>query len=120
MVVDSPAVWLAEMRKIEPAPPTPGSRAWPAGESETDTTWESLMERSFIELSAQGEQAAAAKTITDHVNWDRYLSLIQGRVAFVPIKFNGPPKQNTPRGSFAARTLNAERAMPNNPHISRP
>ena len=27
--------------------------------------------------------------ITDHVNWDRYLALIQGRTSFAPIKFNG-------------------------------
>jgi hypothetical protein len=33
--------------------------------------------------------SASAKQITDHVSWDRYLALIQGRVAFGPIKFNG-------------------------------
>jgi hypothetical protein len=49
------------------------------------------MDRSYIEVSATGEADAAgvAKQITDHVNWDRYLSLIQGRTAFAPIKFNG-------------------------------
>ena len=49
------------------------------------------MERSYIEVSADGRgaEAISAKQITDHVNWDRYLSLIQGRVAYAPIKFNG-------------------------------
>jgi hypothetical protein len=31
----------------------------------------------------------AAKNITDHSSWDRYLSLIQGRTSYAPIKFNG-------------------------------
>ena len=53
------------------------------------------MERSYIELSAPAgpgsdpSTAEQLKQIQDHVNWDRYLSLIQGRAAFGPIKFNG-------------------------------
>jgi alpha-L-fucosidase 2 len=50
------------------------------------------MERSYVEVTAASNTSAAAaeaKQITDHVNWDRYLSLVQGRVAFGPIKFNG-------------------------------
>ena len=31
----------------------------------------------------------AAVNITTHAAWDRYLSTIQGRQAFAPIKFNG-------------------------------
>jgi hypothetical protein len=35
------------------------------------------------------ESSKKARFVADHVNWDRYLSLIQGRTAFAPIKFNG-------------------------------
>ena len=45
---------------------------------------------SFIEVTANDPtKAEQAHQITDHVNWDRYLSLIQGRTAYAPIKFNG-------------------------------
>ena len=47
------------------------------------------MERSYVQVTAAGSQATTAKAITDHVIWDRYLSLIQGRASFAPIKFNG-------------------------------
>ena len=51
------------------------------------------MERSYIEVTAVGGSNAssqrAARQIQDHVSWDRYLSLIQGRAGFAPIKFNG-------------------------------
>ena len=36
-----------------------------------------------------GFQVLALKQITNHVAYDRYLSLIQGRAAFGIIKFNG-------------------------------
>jgi len=43
-----------------------------------------------VQVTASNKSnAASAKQITDHVNWDRYLSLAQGRVSYGPIKFNG-------------------------------
>jgi hypothetical protein len=79
---DSPAVWTTEISKISPAPPASGAKSPSPAGSETPTTWEEIMDRSYIEVTANGTNAAVAKLITDHVNWDRYLSLIQGRVAF--------------------------------------
>ena len=40
---------------------------------------------------AQGgaPRRTAAENITTHAAWDRYLSLIQGRSSYAPIKFNG-------------------------------
>ena len=49
-----------------------------------------VMSRSYVEVTANDpKKAEQAQQITDHVNWDRYLSLIQGRTAYAPIKFNG-------------------------------
>ena len=85
--VDDPAIWIAEIAKVTTAPPGTPS---PPGETETQTTWEEINDRSYIQLTGRdAESAASAKQITDHVNWDRYLALVQGRVAFGPIKFNG-------------------------------
>jgi hypothetical protein len=54
------------------------------------TDWSEIMERGYIELTAPaGKNDTVPKQITDHINYDRYLSLIQGRAAFGPIKFNG-------------------------------
>ena len=86
MVVDDPSTWLSEVAKVTPAPSAASAEALG---KETATSWSEISERSYIELSGSGANAATAKKITDHVNWDRYLSLIQGRVAFAPIKFNG-------------------------------
>ena len=86
MVVDDPSTWLSEVAKVTPAPSAASADALG---KETATSWSEISERSYIELSGSGANAATAKKITDHVNWDRYLSLIQGRVAFAPIKFNG-------------------------------
>ena len=86
MVVDDPSTWLSEVAKVTPAPSAASADAFG---KETATSWSEISERSYIELSGSGANAATAKKITDHVNWDRYLSLIQGRVAFAPIKFNG-------------------------------
>ena len=63
-----------------------------------EATWEQLWDRSFVQVSAPSSGDGAppatpgdddAKLITDHVNWDRFLNVIQGRNAFAPIKFNG-------------------------------
>ena len=84
----SEASWLTALNALTPAPaPAPAGVA----------TWDSIMQRSYIEVTAPkngstppaAAAVTAAKAITDHVNWDRYLSLIQGRAARAPIKFNG-------------------------------
>lgn len=82
----------AHAGKIKPAPPVSGAATPPGSSTETPTTWQEIMERSYVQVTAAAgsQQAkAAAKAITDHVTWDRYLSLIQGRASFAPIKFNG-------------------------------
>ena len=76
--VASPEDWLAAVATVEPA------------KVRGATTWSKLNERSYVRLTGTDATSnASAKAITDHVNWDRYLALIQGRVAFAPIKFNG-------------------------------
>ena len=59
-------------------------------------TWLTLWNRSFVYVqpAAQGQEgqqelAAAARNISDHISWNRYLALIQGRRAFTPTKWNG-------------------------------
>jgi hypothetical protein len=59
-------------------------------------TWDTLWNRSFVYVQpAVGWQedqqrfAAAAHNISDHITWNRYLALIQGRRAFTPTKWNG-------------------------------
>ena len=48
------------------------------------------MDRSYVEVTAANASSAkSAKQITDHANWDRYLTLIQGQKAYAPVKFNG-------------------------------
>lgn len=94
LMVEQPSTFLSELAKISPAPPMSETSmrktSTSADDKETPTTWTEIMDRSYIQLSASGgPDAVAAKQITDHVNWDRYLSLIQGRAAFAPIKFNG-------------------------------
>lgn len=91
------ASWLQELAKIRPAASTPA----PCGghcthlddQALCNTSWGEIMSRSFIEVTAAAGGTAAdtasAKQITDHVNWDRYLALVQGRMAYAPIKFNG-------------------------------
>jgi len=80
-----PQKWISEVLKIRPAASTSSPT-----ELETQTTWEEINDRSYIQLSSTDpSQNATAKMITDHVNWNRYLALIQGRVAYAPIKFNG-------------------------------
>ena len=92
------SAWLEVVATVPPAPATAaaGTCHTPAGRASgraCTTSWEDLMERSYIEVTAAGDANAsehlAAKRITDHVSWDRYLSLIQGRAGFGPIKFNG-------------------------------
>ena len=90
MMVESPSQFTTELAKIESAPPASDATTPGVSSRETSTTWAEIMERSYIEVRGKGPiQAAVAKAITDHVTWDRYLSLIQGRVSFAPIKFNG-------------------------------
>ena len=93
------SAWLEAIGTVRPARPGPATagachtRAGRASGRACATSWEELMERSYIEVTAaSGADASehlAAKRITDHVSWDRYLSLIQGRAGFGPIKFNG-------------------------------
>ena len=59
-------------------------------------TWLTLWNRSFVYVqpATQGQEeqqelAAAARNISDHISWNRYLALIQGRRAFTPTKWNG-------------------------------
>lgn len=57
------------------------------------------MTRSYVEVTpnmvgnngggAMGTEDNSAEAITDHINWDRYLNLIQGRVSYSAVKFNG-------------------------------
>ena len=102
--------WLQEVAKITPAPQAPGQdpmRCHPTSDDQATcaTTWGEVMDRSYIQVTPassttpsatspyepDGHQdgAATAKQLLDHINWDRYLNLIQGRVAYAPIKFNG-------------------------------
>jgi hypothetical protein len=84
----TPTSWLDAIGKVTPAPPA--SPSDPVACADCPTTWEEVTSRSYVEVTANdGELALQAKQITDHVNWDRYLNIIQGRAAFAPIKFNG-------------------------------
>lgn len=40
------------------------------------------------------------RQVLDHCHWDRYLTLVQARTAFAPIKFNGQAftSNNTGKG----------------------
>ena len=61
--------------------------------------WREITERSYIQVTDRGSAGGArtadksartaAENITTHAAWDRYLSIIQGRRAYAPIKFNG-------------------------------
>jgi hypothetical protein len=100
--------WLAAIETVKPATAAAGGR------TPSHTSWPALMERSYIELTAAAgasnttATAAAAKQITDHVVWDRYLSLIQGRAAAAPIKFNGQMfVANQPGKGWDARSWGA-------------
>jgi hypothetical protein len=81
--IDAPTEgsWLAALNQLTPPPAEM-------------LTWVDLMERSYVEVTANAESIGrgddgSAKQITDHINWDRYLSLVQGRSSRAPIKFNG-------------------------------
>eukprot|EP00040_Diaphanoeca_grandis_P035429 m.222904 g.222904 ORF g.222904 m.222904 type:complete len:925 (-) comp33386_c2_seq2:269-3043(-) len=92
--------WLDAIKTVVPSPSSTSSSS---SSSDSDgvndcgsqracpTTWDELLERSYIELTAPpgSNDTTTPKQITDHVNWDRHLALIQGRAAFAPIKFNG-------------------------------
>ncbi len=97
--VEDPQTWVTEIDKIVPASPPSSSYSY-RDEPEVFTTWDALWDRSFIELNNSttttrigddddDDDDDDVRKINDHVNWDRYLSLIQGRVSFAPIKFNG-------------------------------
>ena len=85
------SAWLDAIETVQPAPTS--SPASSCSDGRDCTTWGELLERSYIELTSANQSDAAAvasaKQITDHVVYDRYLSLIQGRAAFGIIKFNG-------------------------------
>ena len=83
--------WISEMAKVTPyVPPLNGSTPAVQDAPEHPTSWDVIWDRSYAEVTAaDASEAALAQQITSHVNWDRYLALIQGRVAFAPIKFNG-------------------------------
>jgi hypothetical protein len=101
----TPAEWTAAIVKLRPAPAAAasspvdctrgGTAAW-GSRAACGTTWEEIMGRNYIQVeSISGDKArrgsvrSAATNITTHAAWDRYLSIIQGRSSFAPIKFNG-------------------------------
>ena len=60
------------------------------------TTWDEITDRSYVQVverRSAGEGShptrTAARNISTHAAWDRYLSIIQGRSSYAPIKFNG-------------------------------
>eukprot|EP01052_Picozoa_sp_SAG31_P029885 SAG31_NODE_3012_length_4788_cov_2.735125_4_plen_558_part_00 len=62
------------------------------------TTWEEIIGRNYIQVeevqstsveTTRGIERTSAENITTHAVWDRYLSIIQGRTSYAPIKFNG-------------------------------
>ena len=81
-----------------------GTAAWTEGAG-CATTWQEIMERSYVQVeeisggeltsatvSEQGDHSrSAAENITTHAVWDRYLSLIQGRSGYAPIKVGFVP-----------------------------
>lgn len=85
--------WLDQIGKVTAAPPaSPTSPVGCSGghSAPCATTWDEVSSRSYIEVTAADPTAAVAATqITNHVAWDRYLSLIQGRRGYAPLKFNG-------------------------------
>jgi hypothetical protein len=72
-------------------------------------SWRELTERSYIQVTpSQGyPNDTTAKQITDHVVWDRYLSLIQTRVGYAPVKFNGQMFTAKSEGSWDQRSWGA-------------
>lgn len=57
--------------------------------------WASVWNRSYVAITSTSD-SANAKAVTDHCNWDRFLSMAQGRSSFAPIKFNGQVSSLTP------------------------
>lgn len=99
-----PTTWRATIDKLQPAPaPADGAlpinckRGGTAAWTEVAgcaTTWEEIVARSYVQVEEVTSETvdhsrSAAENITTHAVWDRYLSLIQGRSAYAPIKFNG-------------------------------
>ena len=76
----TPTAWLDAIGRVSPGPPP--SPSDPVSCDDCPTTWDEVMSRSYIEVTAAEPQwTLQAKQITDHVNWDRYLNLIQGRTS---------------------------------------
>eukprot|EP01065_Artemidia_motanka_P037917 TRINITY_DN46809_c0_g1_i1.p1 TRINITY_DN46809_c0_g1~~TRINITY_DN46809_c0_g1_i1.p1 ORF type:complete len:868 (+),score=251.77 TRINITY_DN46809_c0_g1_i1:55-2658(+) len=51
--------------------------------------WKAAWSRSYLNISAAGEESVSAKQVMDHAHWQRYLELVQGTQSKTPIKFNG-------------------------------
>ena len=103
--------WLDAIQTVEPS----------AGEDKTDAackvpfsracanSWKELTERSYIQVTPTQAYPndTTAKQITDHVVWDRYLSLIQTRAGYAPVKFNGQMFTTMSGGSWDKRSWGA-------------
>ena len=89
--VESGAEWLDAIGTVAPHAAAPRGTA--RNSPEDPATWGAIWKRSYVDVTAANASDAAevlaARQITDHTNWDRYLSLIQGRASHAPIKFNG-------------------------------
>ena len=77
------SAWLEAIATVKASAAAGTACPGPGGAAATGracaTSWDALMERSYIEVTAVGNDSLAAKRVQDHVTWDRYLSLIQGR-----------------------------------------
>lgn len=101
----TPTEWTETIVKLQPAGPgavgaspvecARGASVAFGGRAKCSTTWEEVTGRSYIQVESatggmnQNNERSSAENITTHAAWDRYLSIIQGRSSYGPIKFNG-------------------------------
>ena len=104
------SAWLDAIATVKPAPQGGASGKCTAEGRDCESSWPELVDRSYIEVTPAvgwANESNVTEEITKHVVWDRYLSLIQGRAGFAPVKFNGQMFTALAKGSWDERSWGA-------------